>query len=89
MTRNKVQAGIDKLKEALKGNRHRRHQGRYRTPDQDFYAVSEGSISRPTPGRSGGAQTVPTWAAAGRRRRTVQYYDADYKVVDDDDQNKK
>ena len=53
---------------------------------REFYAVSEKLYQQANPqGAQGGAQPGPDASAQGGQ----QYYDADYKVVDDDDQNKK
>ena len=58
---------------------------------QDFYAVSEKLYQQANPqGAQGGAQTGPDMGGQqGGNAQDGQYYDADYKVVDDDDQNKK
>ena len=56
---------------------------------QAFYAVSEKLYQQANPqGAQGGAQGPQGGADAGAQGGQ-QYYDADYKVVDDDDQNKK
>ena len=53
---------------------------------QAFYAVSEKLYQQANPqGAQGGAQPGPD---AGAGTQQGQYYDADYKVVDDDDQKK-
>ena len=82
----KVQAGIDKLKEALKGTDTAAIKTATAELTQDFYAVSEKLYQQANPqGAQGGAQPGPDASAQGGQ----QYYDADYKVVDDDDQNNK
>ena len=89
--KNKVQAGIDKLKEALKGTDTAAIKAATDALTQDFYAVSEKLYQQANPqGAQGGAQTGPDMGGqqAGGAQ-DGQYYDADYKVVDDDDQNKK
>ena len=89
--KSKVQAGIDKLKEALKGTDTAAIKTATDELTQDFYAVSEKLYQQANPqcgaqagpdmgGQNGGAQTGPNGQ---------QYYDADYKVVDDDENNKK
>ena len=89
--KNKVQAGIDKLKEALKGTDTAAIKAATDALTQDFYAVSEKLYQQANPqGTQGGAQAGPDMGGqqAGGAQ-DGQYYDADYKVVDDDDQNKK
>ena len=89
--KNKVQAGIDKLKESLKGTDTAAIKAATDALTQDFYAVSEKLYQQANPqGAQGGAQAGPDMGGqqAGGAQGG-QYYDADYKVVDDDDQNKK
>ena len=89
--KSKVQTGIDKLKEALKGTDTAAIKTATDELTQDFYAVSEKLYQQANPqGAQGGAQTGPDMGGqqAGGAQ-DGQYYDADYKVVDDDDQNKK
>ncbi len=89
--KSKVQAGIDKLKEALKGTDTAAIKTATDELTQDFYAVSEKLYQQANPqGAQGGAQTGPDMGGqqAGGAQ-DGQYYDADYKVVDDDNQNKK
>ena len=89
--KSKVQAGIDKLKEALKGTDTAAIKTATDELTQDFYAVSEKLYQQANPqGAQGGAQAGPDMGGqqAGGAQ-DGQYYDADYKVVDDDDQNKK
>ena len=82
----KVQAGIDKLKETLKGTDTAAIKAATEELTKEFYAVSEKLYQQANPqGAQGGAQPGPDASAQGGQ----QYYDADYKVVDDDDQNKK
>ena len=83
--KNKVQAGIDKLKETLKGENTDAIKAATEELTQLFYKMSEKLYQQQAPqGDAGqaGAQGGPTGDQGG------QYYDADYKVVDDDDQNK-
>ena len=68
-----IQAGIEKLKETLKGEDTDAIKAATEELTQAFYKMSEKLYQQP-----GG----DTGAQGG------QYYDADYKVVDDDDQNK-
>ena len=87
----KVQSGIDKLKEVLKGDDTDAIKSATEELTQMFYQMSEKLYQQANPqggaqagsdmgGQNGGAQTGPNGQ---------QYYDADYKVVDDDDNNKK
>ena len=73
----KVQAGIDKLKETLKGQDTDAIKAATEELTQAFYAVSEKLYQQANPG----AQPGPD---AGAQDGGQQYYDADYKVVDDD-----
>ena len=75
----KVQGGIDKLKEALKGTDSAAIKAATENLTQSFYAVSEKLYQQANPQGARGAQPGPD-AQGGQ-----QYYDADYKVVDDDD----
>ena len=69
-----VQAGLDKLKEGLKGGDTDAIKAATEELTQLFYKMSEKLYQQAAPqGDPNGGQ---------------QYYDADYKVVDDDDQNK-
>ena len=89
--KSKVQAGIDKLKEALKGTDTAAIKTATDELTQAFYAVSEKLYQQANPqGAQGSAQAGPDMSGqqAGGAQ-DGQYYDADYKVVDDDDQNKK
>ena len=85
--KSKVQGGIDKLKETLKGTDVAAIKAATEELTQAFYAVSEKLYAQANPqgaqGAQGGAQDA---GAAGGSQG--QYYDADYKVVDDDDKNK-
>ena len=89
--KSKVQAGIDKLKETLKGTDTAAIKAATDALTQDFYAVSEKLYQQANPqGAQGGAQAGPDMGGQqGGNAQGGQYYDADYKVVDDDDQNKK
>ena len=88
--KSKVQAGIDKLKETLKGDDTDAIKAATEELTQLFYAMSEKLYQQANPqgaqgagpdmgSAQGGAQTGPDGQ---------QYYDADYKVVDDDENKK-
>ena len=84
----KVQGGIDKLKETLKGQDTAAIKAATEELTQAFYAVSEKLYQQANPqGAQGGAQQAGPDASQGGAAGG-QYYDADYKVVDEDDQNK-
>ena len=76
----KVQAGIDKLKETLKGQDTAAIKAATDELTQAFYAVSEKLYQQANPQDAAGAQPGPDAGAQGG-----QYYDADYKVVDEDE----
>ena len=79
-----IQAGIDKLKETLKGEdtdaikaaTEELTQLCYKMSEKLYQQAPQGDAAAQQPGADAGAQGG-------------QYYDADYKVVDDDDQNNK
>ena len=79
--KGKVQGALDKLKETLKGQDTAAIKADTEALQQAFYAVSEKLYQQANPQ---GAQ--PGGDAGGAQEG--QYYDADYKVVDDDDQKK-
>ena len=81
--KSKVQAGIDKLKETLKGQDTAAIKAATEELTQAFYAVSEKLYQQANP-QNAGPQAGPGPDA----QQSGQYYDADYKVVDDDDKNK-
>ena len=87
----KVQSGIDKLKEVLKGDDTDAIKSATEELTQMFYQMSEKLYQQANP--QGGAQAGPDMGGANGGAQTgpngQQYYDADYKVVDDDDNNKK
>ena len=87
----KVQAGIDKLKEVLKGDDTDAIKSATEELTQMFYQMSEKLYQQANP--QGGAQAGPDMGGQNGGAQTgpngQQYYDADYKVVDDDDNNKK
>ena len=78
-----IQAGIDKLKETLKGEDTDAIKAATEELTQAFYKMSEKLYQQQAPQGDAAAQQPggDTGAQGG------QYYDADYKVVDDDDQN--
>ena len=88
----KVQAGVDKLKEALKGDDTAAIKAATDELTQMFYQMSEKLYQGTNPqggaqsGFNGGFQGGPDMG--GQQSGGQQYYDADYKVVDEDDQNK-
>ena len=86
--KTKVQSGIDKLKETLKGTDTAAIKAATDELTQAFYAVSEKLYQQANP--QGGAQPGPDMGGqqAGGNAQGGQYYDADYKVVDDDQNNK-
>ena len=79
-----IQAGIDKLEETLKGEDTDAIKAATEELTQAFYKMSEKLYQQQAPQGDAAAQQPggDTGAQGG------QYYDADYKVVDDDDQNK-
>ncbi len=77
--KGKVQGALDKLKETLKGNDTAAIKADTEALTQAFYAVSEKLYQQANPQ---GAQPGPDAGPA----QDGQYYDADYKVVDDDEQ---
>ncbi len=80
-----VQAAIEKLKETLKGDDTAAIKADTEALQQAFYAVSEKLYQQ-----AGGPQAGPDMGAqpGGGDQGGQQYYDADYKVVDEDGQNK-
>ena len=80
-----IQAGIDKLKETLKGEDTDAIKAATEELTQLFYKMSEKLYQQQAPQgdpTQAGQQGGPQGDQGG------QYYDADYKVVDDDDKNK-
>ena len=79
-----IQVGIEKLKETLKGEDTDAIKAATEELTQAFYKMSEKLYQQQAPQGDAAAQQPggDTGAQGG------QYYDADYKVVDDDDQNK-
>ncbi len=77
--KGKVQGALDKLKETLKGNDTAAIKADTEALTQAFYAVSEKLYQQANPQ---GAQPGPDAGAS----QEGEFYDADYKVVDDDEQ---
>ena len=75
-----IQDAVDKLKEANKGNDIAAIKAATEEVQKAFYAVSEKLYQQANPQDAAGAQPGPDAGAAGG-----QYYDADYKVVDEDE----
>ena len=82
----KVQSALDKLKETLKGTDTAAIKADTEALTQAFYAVSEKLYQQANP--QGGAAGPDMGAQGDGGAQQGQYYDADYKVVDEDDQNK-
>ena len=84
--KTKVQSGIDKLKEVLKGTDTAAIKSATEELTQAFYAVSEKLYQQagPQQGQPGAGPDM----GGNADGQQGQYYDADYKVVDDDDKNK-
>ena len=79
-----VQAGLDKLKETLKGEDTDAIKAATEELTQLFYKMSEKLYQQQAPQGDPNMGGQP----GGDPNGGQQYYDADYKVVDDDDQNK-
>ena len=74
-----IQAGIDKLKETLKGDDTDAIKAATEELTQLFYQMSEKLYQQQAP------QGDPNATAQGDPNGSQQYYDADYKVVDEDE----
>ena len=79
-----VQAGLDKLKEALKGEDTDAIKAATEELTQLFYKMSEKLYQQAAPQGDPNMGGQP----GGDPNGGQQDYEADYKVVDDDDQNK-
>ena len=79
-----IQAGIDKLKETLKGEDTDAIKAATEELTQLFYKMSEKLYQQQAPQGDPNMGGQP----GGDPNGGQQYYDADYKVVDDDEQNK-
>ena len=80
-----IQAGIEKLKETLKGEDTDAIKAATEELTQLFYKMSEKLYQQQAPQ---GDPNMGGQQPGGDPNGGQQYYDADYKVVDDDDQNK-
>lgn len=84
----KIQSAIDKVKDALKGTDAAAIKSASDELTQAFYAVSEKLYSQSAPQEQTPPQDGGAGSAGGTTGGTTsdgqQYYDADYKVVDDD-----
>jgi molecular chaperone DnaK len=83
--KTKVQAALDKLKETLKGQDTDAIKADTEALTQAFYAVSEKLYQQANPQGAAGGPDMGGQQPGGDGQ---QYYDADYKVVDEDDKNK-
>ena len=81
-----VQSAIDKLKETLKGEDTAAIKADTEALQQAFFAVSEKLYQQAGGPQAGGPDMGG--AQPGGDQGGQQYYDADYKVVDEDGQNK-
>ena len=79
-----IKAGVEKLKETLKGEDTDAIKAATEELTQLFYKMSEKLYQQQAPQGDPNMGGQPGGAPNGGQ----QYYDADYKVVDDDDQNK-
>ena len=79
--KSKVQSGIDNLKEKLKGEDTAAIKAATEELQQAFYAVSEKLYQQANPQGAGPDMGGQSAGDNGGQ----QYYDADYKVVDDDE----
>ena len=79
-----VQESMEKLKEALKGTDTEAIKAASEDLTQKFYAISEKLYKNAGPDPSQQGQP----GANNGAPNNGQYYDADYKVVDDDENNK-
>ena len=79
--KSKVQSGIDNLKEKLKGEDTAAIKAATEELQQAFYAVSEKLYQQDNPQGAG----PDMGGQPGGDNGGQQYYDADYKVVDDDE----
>ena len=81
-----IKAGIEKLKETLKGEDTDAIKAATEELTQLFYKMSEKLYQQQAPQ---GDPNMGGQQPGGDPNGGQQYYDADYKVVDDDDQNNK
>ena len=81
-----IKAGVEKLKETLKGEDTDAIKAATEELTQLFYKMSEKLYQQQAPQ---GEQAGPDAGAAGQGGQGGEYYDADYKVVDDDENKNK
>ena len=83
--KSKVQSGIDNLKEKLKGDDTAAIKAATEELTQAFYAVSEKLYQQANPqGAAGAGPDMGGQQGGNPGGQGGDYYDADYKVVDDD-----
>ena len=83
--KSSVQSAIDKLKETLKGDDSAAIKADTEALQQAFFAVSE-KLYQQAGGPQGAGPDMGGQPSGGQDGQ--QFYDADYKVVDDDNPNK-
>ena len=81
--KNKIETALNKLKETVKGDDIAAIKTDTEALQQAFYAVSEQMYKNVNP--DGAAQAGAGAAGDGAAQKGGQYYDADYKVVDEDE----
>ena len=81
--KNKIETALNKLKETVKGDDIAAIKTDTEALQQAFYAVSEQMYKNVNP--DGAAQAGAGAAGDGAAQNGGQYYDADYKVVDEDE----
>jgi len=85
-----IKAGVEKLKETLKGEDTDAIKAATEELTQLFYKMSEKLYQQGNPaGGQAGPQAGPGAGQAGQNPQGGEYYDADYKVVDDDENKNK
>ena len=81
--KNKIETALNKLKETVKGDDIAANKADTEALQQAFYAVSEQMYKNVNP--DGAEQAGAGAAGEGAAQHGGQYYDADYKVVDEDE----
>ena len=81
--KNKIETALNKLKETVKGDDIAAIKADTEALQQAFYAVSEQMYKNVNP--DGAEQAGAGAAGEGAAQHGGQYYDADYKVVDEDE----
>ncbi len=84
--KNKIETALNKLKETVKGDDIAAIKADTEALQQAFYAVSEQMYKNVNP--DGAEQAGAGAAGEGAAQHGGQYYDADYKVVDEDENKK-